>query len=130
MFRVEKFLGSMRVSRKLAAAFMLVIGLMAAASIVGLVTTRSNLPRLDYMVKIDANLAFEGADVRAVLLEMRRYEKDIFLNVADPAKVTEYEGKWKEHYAEQINTIETLEKVAIDKADHDELATIRKVTVA
>ena len=51
MFRVEKFLGSKRVSRKLAAAFMLVIGLMAAASIVGLVTTRSNLPRLDYMVK-------------------------------------------------------------------------------
>ena len=33
MFRVEKFLGTMRVSGKLTAAFALVIGLMAAASV-------------------------------------------------------------------------------------------------
>src|SRR5215470_12703611 len=121
MFRVENFLGSMRVSRKLTAGFVLVIILMAAASVANLVTTRSHLPGLDRMVNTDAVLAFEGADLRAVLLEMRRYEKDLFLNIADPAKVTDYEAKWKEHYEEQIHTLGELDKVAIEKADHDEL---------
>src|SRR5262245_41515022 len=105
MFRVESILGSMRVSRKLTAGFVLVIALMGAASVVNLMSTRSHLPRLDYMVEVDAVLAFEGADLRAVLLEMRRYEKDMFLNLADAAKLTDYEGKWKEHYDEQIHTL-------------------------
>jgi methyl-accepting chemotaxis protein len=130
MFRVEKFLGSMRVSRKLTAGFVLVIALMAAASVANLVTTRSHLPGLEKMVHVDAILAFEGADLRAVLLEMRRYEKDIFLNLADAAKVTEYEGKWKEHYDEQIGTLDKLDKVAITAADHDMLNKVRKETVA
>ena len=57
MFRVEKFLGSMRVSRKLTAGFVLVIALMAAASVANLVTTRSHLPGLEKMVHVDAVLA-------------------------------------------------------------------------
>ena len=127
MFRVEKFLGSMRVSRKLTAGFVLVIGLMAAASVANLATTRSHLPGLEKMVHVDAVLAFEGADLRAVLLELRSNEKDLFLNVADAAKVTEYETKWKEHYDEQIGTLDKLDKVAITAADREMLAKVRKV---
>jgi len=129
MFRVENFLGSMRVSRKLTAGFVLVIVLMAAASVANLVTTRSHLPGLDRMVNTDAVLAFEGADLRAVLLEMRRFEKDMFLNLADPAKVTEYEGKWKEHYDEQIHTLDSLDKVANVAADKEFLTKVRKETI-
>src|ERR1043166_2115179 len=130
MFRVEKLLGSMPVSRKLTAGFVLVIALMAAASVANLTTTRSHLPGLEKMVLVDAILAFEGADLRAVLLEMRRYEKDLFLNIADAAKVTEYEGKWKEHYDEQIGTLDKLDKVAVTAADHEMLNKVRKETVA
>ena len=130
MFRVENFLGSMRVSRKLTAGFVLVIVLMAAASVANLVTTRSHLPGLDRMVNTDAVLAFEGADLRAVLLEMRRYEKDLFLNIADPTKVSEYEAKWKEHYDEQIHTLDSLDKVAVAAADKEYLTKVRKETIA
>jgi twitching motility protein PilJ len=129
MFRVEKFLGSMRVSRKLTAGFVLVIALMAVASVVNLMTTRSHLPRLDRMVQTDAVLAFEGADLRAVLLECRRYEKDMFLNLETPAKVTEYEAKWNEVYNEQIGTLDKLDKVAIEAADHEFLTATRKTMV-
>jgi methyl-accepting chemotaxis protein len=130
MFRVEKFLGSMRVSRKLTAAFVLVIALMGTASVAGLVTTRSHLPRIDHMLKIDAILAFEGADARAVLLELRQNEKDILLNLGDPAKVAENEAKFNEHYAEQIGTLELLDRTAVAASDHEALATFRKLTVA
>ncbi len=130
MFRVEKFLGSMRVSRKLTAGFMLVIVLMASASAFGLVTTRSNLPGLNKIIDVDAVLAGEGADLRSVLLEMRQNEKDLFISVADPAKVTENEAKWNAHYAEQIGTLDSLDKVAVAAVDHGALIDIRKTQVA
>ena len=129
MFRIEKFLGSMRVSRKLTAAFVLVIALMATASVVGLVTTRSHIPRLDHMVKVDAMLAFEGADARAVLLEMRNNEKDVLAHIGEPAKVTEYEGHWTEHYNEQIGTLDILDKIATEAADHEFIGGVRKLTI-
>jgi methyl-accepting chemotaxis protein len=130
MFRVEKFLGSMRVSRKLTAGFVLVIVLMAAASVVNLTTTRSHLPGLEKMVHVDAVLAFEGADLRAVLLEMETNERDLFFALPDAGKITESEGKWKEHYDEQIGTLDKLDKVAITAADRDFLVKLRKETVA
>src|SRR5690349_5260943 len=130
MFRVEKFLGSMRVSRKLTAGFVLVIALMAAASVANLATTRSHLPGLEKMVHVDAVLAFEGADLRAVLLEMETNERDMFFALPDAGKVAESEAKWKEHYDEQIGTIDKLDKVAITAADRDFLIKLRKTTVA
>jgi methyl-accepting chemotaxis protein len=127
MFRVENFLGSMRVSRKLTAGFALVIALMASASVYGLVRNRSNLPALDHMVRVDAVLAAEGADLRSVLLELRQTEKDILLHVADPTKVAESEFKWNERFTEQVGTLDTLEKASIDAADHSAIAGFRKV---
>jgi methyl-accepting chemotaxis protein len=131
MFRFESFLGSMRVSRKLTAGFVLVIALMAAASVVNLATTRSHLPGLDRMVHVEAVLAAEGADARAVLLEMRQHEKDIVLHADEgAAKIAEFEAKWTARYTEQIGTFDLLDKTAITPADHEALTAIRKVQVA
>jgi twitching motility protein PilJ len=120
----------MRVSRKLTAGFVLVIALMVTASAYGLVTTRSHVPRLDHMVNVDAMLAFEGADVRAVLLEMRHFEKSMFLNIGNAEKIAKNETGWTEHYDEQIHTLETIDKIAQQTADHEMIANIRKITVA
>ncbi|HSS01072.1 MAG TPA: methyl-accepting chemotaxis protein [Kofleriaceae bacterium] len=130
MLGIEKFLGSMRVSRKLTATFAAVIALMATASVVGLVTTRSHIPRLDRMVKVEAFIAFEGADTRAVLNELRENEKDIVLHVGDAAAVTKFETDWTEHYNEQIHTLEAVDKVATEQADRDMIANVRKLTLA
>src|SRR5215468_2280113 len=130
MFRVENLLGSLRVSSKLTAAFTLVIGLMAAASVTNLAATRSYLPELRRMVSVEAILAGEGADARAVLLELRGDEKNVLLHVNDAAKVTAREKAWDEHYAAQIGTLDLLDKTAVTAADHDALAASRKVQVA
>src|SRR4051794_40457544 len=122
MFRIEKFLGSMRVSRKLAAAFVLVIGLMAIASVANLAATRSYLPELQRMVDVEAILAGEGADARSVLLEMRSHEKDVLLHLDDAAKITTAQNEWNERYTEQIGTLDLLEKTAIAAADHEAIA--------
>ncbi|HZJ63718.1 MAG TPA: methyl-accepting chemotaxis protein [Kofleriaceae bacterium] len=120
----------MRVSRKLTAGFVLVVALMLTASAYGLVTTRSHVPRLDHMVNVDAMLAFEGADVRAVLLEMRHFEKSMFINIGNAEKIAKNETGWTEHYDEQIHTLETLDKIAQQTADHEMIANIRKLMIA
>jgi len=125
MFRIEKILGSMRVSRKLTAGFALAIALMAVASAVGLVTSRTNNARIDRMLRFDAVLAADGAAARAQVLELRRYEKDMFINIEKADKVTEYEGKWNAAYGKLGELLDRLDKTAGAGPDHDAIAAAR-----
>jgi methyl-accepting chemotaxis protein len=130
MFRIENVLGSMRVSRKLTAAFVLVIALMATASLYGLVVNRSNLPDLERIVHVDAVLASEGGDARTVLAVLRQHERDIVIHVADRTAVTEFENKWYLRYTEQLGTYDILDKTAVVAADHEAIASFRAATVS
>jgi methyl-accepting chemotaxis protein len=42
----------------------------------------------------DAALATAAEDMREDLLELRRYEKDVFINIGSPADVRQYKAKW------------------------------------
>ena len=125
MFRIEKILGSMRVSRKLTAGFAFAIALMAVASAVGLVTSRTNNARIDRMLRFDAVLAADGAAARAQVLELRRYEKDMFINIEKADKVTEYEGKWNAAYGKLGELLDRLDKTAGAGPDHEAIAAAR-----
>jgi twitching motility protein PilJ len=120
----------MRVSRKLTASFVLAIALMSAASVVDLVTTRVSQGKLERMVRSDSILVAEGADARAVFGELRRHEQDIYIDVADPTKVTDNEAKWNTQYTEQVGTLDNLDAAAIVAADRTLLAAMRKTHTA
>src|ERR1041384_7362719 len=106
MFRAEKFLGSMRVGRKLTASFVLVIILMATASIAGLVTSRASLPKLDRMLTFDVALARESTEATANLVELRGVERSILLDIGNPAKLKDHQTKWEASYAEELTAFE------------------------
>ena len=129
MFRIGKFLAALRVSRKLTAAFTLVIGLMASASVVNLAATRSHLPGLQRMLTVDAILAGEGADARAVLLELRSAEKNTLLHIDAPTAVKAGETEWNARYTEQLGTLDLLDRTVITASDREALAGIRNVQV-
>ncbi|HET7500285.1 MAG TPA: methyl-accepting chemotaxis protein [Kofleriaceae bacterium] len=128
MFRVEKILGSLRVNAKLTAAFALVIGLMAAASVSGLVSSRSNLTRINRMVVIDAALAREGARATGNLLELREAERDMVLEIGEAGKLKALQAKWEASFAEELNTFAALDKVATAAAEREAIAEMRKIT--
>ena len=48
------------------------------------------------MLTEEAKIAEHAARVRANTLGLRRFEKDVFLNFADPKKIHEYGEKFKE----------------------------------
>lgn len=125
MFRIERYLGAMRVTRKLTAGFLLAVAFMAAASAVGLVTSRANQDRIAQMLRVDAVLAADSAAARSQVLELRRYEKDMFINIEKPDKVTEYEGKWAAADGRLGDRLERLEKVAVTLPDHQAVTAAR-----
>ena len=50
------------------------------------------------MLQGDAAVASQAARARANVLGLRRFEKDLFINMASKEKVDEYYKKWKEQH--------------------------------
>jgi methyl-accepting chemotaxis protein len=74
----------------------------------------------------DAKLAEHSARARANTLGLRRFEKDVFLNIDSPEKVAEYRTKWEEQHAHQEARLNDLEKYATRKEDKDLIKAMRK----
>lgn len=77
------------------------------------------------IVKYYAAMVEHSESVRAQTLELRRFEKDIFLNIDSSAKVAEYTGKWREALAAIREPIAALEKIATDQVDLDTAKSMR-----
>ncbi len=67
----------------------------------------------------DAKIAEHGARARANVNALRRFEKDVFLNIESQQQVTKYHGQWKEQYEHLKSRISDLEKVATLPQDKD-----------
>jgi len=64
-------------------------------------------------IGVDAKLSDSAQRMRANINMLRRYEKDAFINIADPAKVDGYVKKWgevSEHVKTRMDTLQKLEK--------------------
>ena len=66
------------------------------------------------VIQVESRLVEDSQRLRANINMMRRYEKDAFLNLADPAKVQEYKHQWADsmdHARQRIAEMNTLETV-------------------
>jgi methyl-accepting chemotaxis protein len=73
----------------------------------------------DKMMKEEAKIAEHSARVRANVLGLRRYEKDILINIQDLKKVEEYEKKFKDQRDHLAQRIEALRQVVVLPKDKD-----------
>lgn len=65
-----------------------------------------------HMLQGDAMIAQHGGRLRADVLGLRRYEKDMVINIGSPEKVEEYHKKWLEMKEKAHERIVDLEKVS------------------
>jgi len=73
---------------------------------------------LEDLVNTDAKLVEYAQRARANINMLRRYEKDLFLNIGDAAKTEEYYKKWNEtmgHFHERMDVSLKLVTTARDK---------------
>jgi len=71
------------------------------------------------MLKGDAKLAEHSAAAQNDVLELRRFEKDSFLNCLDPKKVDEYETKFRDAHVSLLGHIDALGKLASTPEDRE-----------
>jgi len=68
----------------------------------------------NHLVQVESKLVEDSQRLRANINMMRRYEKDAFLNIADPTKVKEYQHQWvdsMDHARQRLEEMNKLETV-------------------
>jgi methyl-accepting chemotaxis protein len=74
---------------------------------------------IERMLQGDARIAEHAARVRANTLGLRRYEKDIFINIQDPKKVTAYSDTFRQqadHLTQRLDDLRTAATAPEDRA--------------
>jgi len=105
-------LQNMSIGKRLAVGFGLLLALVALVAGSGYRSTRLASSLAMQVLKVESPLVEHSQRVRANTLGMRRFEKDVFLNMATPEKVAEYLAKWKDQrdrLLERVAVLDSLE---------------------
>ena len=77
------------------------------------------------MLKGDATVSEHASRARANVLGLRRFEKDIYINIGSKEKVAEYVQKWKEQYEHLTARLNDAEKAATLQQDKEKIQTMK-----
>ncbi len=77
------------------------------------------------MLKGDATVAEHAARARANVLGLRRFEKDLFLNIGSKEKEIEYTKKWQEQQEHLTARVKDLEKAATLEKDKEMIRSMK-----
>jgi hypothetical protein len=114
----DSMLKDMKIGRRLALAFGLVLALMATVSAAGYwgLETVAGLAR--EILNVSSPLVEHSQRARANTLGLRRFEKDYFLNIGSPEQQAEYLAKWKDQKArldERLGELDVLSQTEEDR---------------
>ena len=112
-------LKNMTIGKRLALGFGLLLALVALVAGSGYRSTRLAAGLAMDVLKVESPLVEHSQRTRANTLGLRRFEKDVFLNIGTPEKVAEYVTKWKDQrdrLLERIAVLDSLETEDSGKA--------------
>ena len=112
-------LQNMSIGKRLAVGFGLLLALVALVAGSGYRSTHLAATLAMRVLKVESPLVEHSQRARANTLGMRRFEKDVFLNIGAPEKVAEYLTKWKDQrdrLVERIAVLDSLETEDSGKA--------------
>jgi len=107
-------LQNMTIGRRLGVAFGLLLGLMLALAGAGYWGAKSAANASNAMVTEEVPELKLALEVKSGVLTLRRYEKDMFLNIADQTAMEGYVGKWNTAHDEVKARLDSLSATASD----------------
>ena len=116
---------NLKIGAKLGLAFGFLLLLVVVVTGMGFWGIRSMDDELMRMMRGDAAISESASRLRANTLALRRFEKDIFLNIDADDKVDKYRSEWSEQMDHANQRIEALEKAASTDKDKDAIKSIK-----
>jgi methyl-accepting chemotaxis protein len=123
-------LKNMMIGKRLGLAFGLLLALMLGMAAVGYVGTRSATAVAMRILKIESPLVEHSQRARANTLGLRRFEKDVFLNIGNAEKVADYAAKWTTERGKLEARLATLDSLEADPAGQRIIQGMRQDLVA
>lgn len=114
-----------KIGKRLALAFGISILLMAVVAIAGFWGLSQTVQTTYGILHHDAKLMEQAEQAQVNSLELRRYEKDSFLNIGDKQKEADYSDKWNKEHADLVENLNKLDQTATLPEDKELLRTIR-----
>ena len=111
-------LNNLKIGMRLGIGFGLMLVIILAVGITGYWGVRESTDTTIEMLRGDATLSENASRARANIVGLRRYEKDIFLNIGNRDKEEEYLKKWQEeedHLQKRLAELEKVARLATDK---------------
>jgi methyl-accepting chemotaxis protein len=123
---------NVRIKTKLVSSFSLIIVLLVVVSFVGSWGISRMNELLNEYALTEGKLVESAQRSRANINQLRRFEKDAFINIESSEKVTEYSKKWQESYDHCVKRFEVIEDLLkkLENGHDAELSKGFKTTVA
>jgi methyl-accepting chemotaxis protein len=101
-----------KIGKRLTLAFALTLALVGVIAVTGFWGLSRMVDTANTILQHDAKMLEYASDLEAHTLNLRRFEKDIFLSIGDKEKVGEYTTKWQAAYRDANEDLENLQKLA------------------
>ena len=118
-------LSNMTIGKRLGLATGILLTLMILVAAGGYWGTRTTAGAARSITEEEAPELTAALETRALSLTLRRFEKDVFLNVATPEKVADYTTKWKNARQTMDQNLAKLDRTANDETERGALRDIR-----
>jgi len=116
----------MKIGVRLGVGFGIILFLLIVTGIVGWWGSKSLNDETMDMLHGNAQVAEHAARARANVLGMRRFEKDLFINIASAEKQAEYLAKWKEQVQAVQKRADDALKAATEPKDKEMLKGLKE----
>jgi methyl-accepting chemotaxis protein len=123
-------LKNMNIGMRLSLGFGIIVVLLVGIVITGYWGVNSMSDSTVKMIQGDATISEHASRARANVNAMRRFEKDLFLNIGDKVKEDDYLKKWTEQHDHLTKRLDDLDKVVTDSHEKDEVKTMRSELAA
>jgi len=107
---------NMSIGMRLSMGFGVLLALLFVLSIIGYWGVHSVSGITIHLLEGDSQVAEHSARARANILGLRRFEKDVFINISNSDKVAGYTKEWNDEHASVASRLNDIEKAA-DKTD-------------
>lgn len=117
---------NLRIGTRLGAGFGLMLLILVIVGLTGYWGVITNTSATMTMLRGDAVISENASRIQTHINAMRRYEKDVFLNISDNSTTDEYYRKWQEQNEQTKKRLEELVKVVVIEKEKVHIASMKR----